>query len=415
MRIFLHTLTSPIHDAKAVDTLTDTFVAQIRCALAIQAPEAELVWQGDDFGNYGNADLSLIFVRTGGTEGIFYHLLQTQAALCCTLKPILLLASGSSNSLAASMEILSFLNQQGRQGEIIHGTPDYMAQRIMMLARVEKACKILVGQRIGVIGKPSDWLIASSIDRDALRKKADITVLDISMEELLAEIARKDFPVEVYNRLRPLSDNVGHLPIEGALHIYGALCRLRDKYALDALTIRCFDLLGTVRNTGCLALALLNSEGVPASCEGDIPALLSMMISRALTGVSGFQANPSRINPLTGELLFAHCTVPLCMLTDYEYDTHFESGIGVAVRGLLPEGDVTLFKTDGALNCYMVTDAALLCNGQENNLCRTQVTLRAPDAIPYFLQQPIGNHHIIVPGHRQALFNLFMRRINQAV
>lgn len=413
MQIAVHTLTSPVHDARAVNTLTDGFIDALRQALTQHIPDAQLLWQGEDFAGYGTvADLSLVFVRTGGTEGIFRTLLQTQPALRNARQPVLLLASGNSNSLAASMEILSFLRQQGRQGEIIHGTAAYMAERIGTLAQVERACRTLQGQRIGVIGQPSDWLIAGGIDKEALLRKAGISTLDITMDELLEEIARKDYPDEVRRRLRPLNASESRLPLEGALHIYGALCRLRDKYALSGLTLRCFDLLGTVRNTGCLALALLNSEGVPAACEGDIPALLSMMASHALTGTSGFQANPSRIDPEKGEILFAHCTVPLSMLTAYGYDTHFESGIGVAIRGTLPAGNVTVFKTDGAFCRYMATEGTLLHNGQEDNLCRTQVTLHVPDAVPCFLRQPVGNHHIIIPGHRKTLFDGFMQRIN---
>ncbi|MCM1034677.1 MAG: hypothetical protein NC038_03840 [Paludibacter sp.] len=412
MQILIHHLTSPIHDASAVDTFTRNFIDSLQTAIHAKIPNAQISIQGDDFSRYNTADLSLIFVRTGGTEGLFRQLLQNNKNLQDTKHPVILLASDSNNSLAASMEILSYLNQHARTGEIIHGTSDYMAERICLLARTENALKQLQRKRIGVIGEPSDWLIASGINIDCLQAAAGISIQNISMKTLLQEIERKEYPYKVWERIRPLNSKEQHLHIEDALYIYGALCRLRKKYALDALTIRCFDLLDTVHNTGCLALALLNSEGTPASCEGDIPALLSMMISAAITGVSGFQANPSRIDPERGNILFAHCTVPLCMLTDYTYDTHFESGIGVALRGKLPEGPVTLFKTDGALERYMTTNAILLHNGQENNLCRTQITVQAPDTIDYFLQCPIGNHHIIIPGHHAELFESFMERIS---
>ena len=52
-------------------------------------------------------------------------------------------------------------------------------------------------------------------------------------------------------------------------------------------------------------------------------------------GISGFQANPSSINPETGEIIFAHCTIPLNMVERYELDTHFESGIGTGIRGYM--------------------------------------------------------------------------------
>ena len=182
----------------------------------------------------------------------------------------------------------------------------------------------------------------------------------------------------------------------GALAIYEALKVLVARYRLDGLTLRCFDLLTALHNTGCLALARLNAEGVTATCEGDIPAMLSMAVARALTGRSSFQVNLSRIEG--DRLLFAHCTVPLDIVRDYCYDTHFESGIGVAIHGELPEGPVTLFKISPDFRRVFRREARLVANPYGDNLCRTQVVVEAPGAAAYFLQEPIGNHHIIIPG-----------------
>ena len=190
----------------------------------------------------------------------------------------------------------------------------------------------------------------------------------------------------------------------GATQIYHALEVLVKRHELGAFTLRCFDLLTTVGNTGCLALASFNADGLPAACEGDVPALLSMMIGQALTGCTGFQANPSRIDVESGQMLFAHCTVPFNMVKDWQYDTHFESGIGVGIHGELQEGPVTVFKVDGKLDRHFAAEGELLYNQYEDNLCRTQVVLQLkPEDARYFLTDSIGNHHIILPGHCKAL------------
>jgi len=133
--------------------------------------------------------------------------------------------------------------------------------------------------------------------------------------------------------------------------------------------------------------------------------MLSMMIVRALTGVSGFQANPARINPQTGEMLFAHCTIPLNMVERYDFDTHFESGIGIAIRGYMKEGPVTIFKVSGDLSHHFIEEGYLVRNQSEPDLCRTQQVIRFnnPSRMSYFLTEPIGNHHIILPGHHREL------------
>ena len=395
--ISIYTLTSPLHDKAVVDASTREFLNGLGL---------EYSFKGDDFSDYGSG-LSLIYVRTGGTEGFFKELLPTLQGL--SRQTFLLLTSGKSNSLAASLEILSYLRQKGIRGEVLHGSPAYIRKRIESLSKVEDARRSLEYTTLGVVGAPSDWLIASDVDRDAVLDRLGISLQYIPMEELLDEYSSlKDEIQESWYSLHPVGEPAEptNLPsnikqaIPGAYRIYKALKALAEDYGLAGLTIRCFDLLTAVHNTGCLALARLNSEGIVAGCEGDIPAMLSMMVGRAVTGVSGFQANPSSIDPETGEMVFSHCTVPLDMVSSFGLDTHFESGIGVGIRGHIPEGPVTVFKVAGDLSRHFVCEGELLRNEAKPDLCRTQVVLRLPaEASRYFLTDPIGNHHIILPGH----------------
>ena len=400
--ISIFTLTSPLHDKAAVDAVTKEFLDSLG---------VEYSFQGDNYEDYGT-DLSLIYVRTGGTEGLFKELLPTLQGL--SRQVILLLTSGKSNSLAASMEILSYLRQEGLRGEILHGSPAYIRSRIEALSKVEAARRFLEYTTLGIVGHPSDWLISSGFDREAIFDRLGINLQYIPMEELLEEYSLlKDEVAESWKEVvgchsehseesTPLSTAVKQA-IPGAYRLYKALKTLVSDYGLSGLTIRCFDLLTAVHNTGCLALARLNSEGYVAGCEGDVPAMISMMIGRAVTGVSGFQANPSSINPDTGEMVFSHCTVPLDMVSGYGLDTHFESGIGVGIRGNIPEGPVTVFKVAGNISRHFVCEGELLRCEAKPDLCRTQAVLRLPPAASeYFLTEPIGNHHIILPGHVAA-------------
>ena len=388
----VYTITSGLHDEQSVARLSDQFLQGV-------FPEGEYEFKGADFSDFGSHELDLIYVRTGGAEGIFKGLLPEM--LSRGIERYYLLTSGKSNSLAASLEILSYLRQQGLKGEVLHGSPEYLQERVHTLETVASARKKLQGMRIGVIGQPSDWLIASHADPMAVMDKLGARLVEIPMEELLREIANA--PSENAPADEPMADNVRR-SYPGATQVYHALEKLVARYELGAFTLRCFDLLTAVGNTGCLALASFNADGIPASCEGDVPALLSMMIAQALTGVTGFQANPSRIDVETGQMLFAHCTVPFNMVTDWQYDTHFESGIGVGIHGNLPEGPVTVFKVDGKLSRHFAAEGELLHNQYEDNLCRTQVVLQLrPEDARYFLTDSIGNHHIILPGHCKAL------------
>ena len=365
----IYTLTSELHDEKAVSAVTREFLESLNIAYDLKDA---------DFADYGRQGLNLIYVRTGGTEDIFKRLLPELQAK--SRRPFYLLTSGKSNSLAASMEILSYLRQNGIQGEIIHGSAEYIGRRIALLAKVEDARRQLDGVRLGIIGKPSDWLISSHADKTAVKQQLGIELKDIAMQELFDAVEAKG-------------------------DIYEALKVIISQHQLQGFTLRCFDLLSTVKDTGCMPLARLNAEGYVAGCEGDVPAMLSMMIVRSLAGVSGFQANPAHINPETGEMLFAHCTIPLNMVERYELDTHFESGIGTGIRGFMKPGPVTIFKVSGDLSRRFIAEGELIENQSKPDLCRTQQLIRLSDKsqTSYFLTNPIGNHHIILPGHLKEL------------
>jgi len=388
--VAIYTLTSELHDEKAVGAVTKEFLGSL---------DIEYVFRGNDYSDYGSYGLSLIYVCTGGTEGIFKKLLPDLQAK--SISPFYLLTSGRSNSLAASMEILSYLRQNNMKGEIIHGSAVYITKRIKLLSQVEDARNTLLGSRLGIIGQPSDWLISSSVDERVVRQRFGVELVNIPMKELLEVISETPEPLsEDYTDIDSIRSS-----LPGANKIYKALKTLVENYQLQGFTLRCFDLLTAIKNTGCLALAKLNAEGIVAGCEGDVPAMISMMIVRSLLGVSGFQANPSRIDPETGELIFAHCTIPLNMVERFEYDTHFESGIGVGIRGFMKEGPVTVFKVSGDKSRHFVAEGYLTQNLSEPNLCRTQQKIQLTDKsqISYFLSNPIGNHHIILPGHFKAL------------
>jgi len=336
----------------------------------------------------------IIYVSSGGSEGLFLQQFSSYD------KPCYLLTSGDSNSLAASMEILAYLRQNGRKGEIMHGDVELIAGRIRTLSRAARAKKQLTGIRIGVVGKPSDWLIASELDRVACKKKLGVEVVDIPMGELLeAYQATPAIENELTTRLRALGYDAKEM--DKALAIYSALKSIVAIHNLGAITVRCFDLLGSVCTTGCLALAILNAEGIYAGCEGDVPSTLSMAILGELSGQPVFMCNPSRIDTRAGHMVLAHCTLPVNMPSEMTLTTHFESGIGVAIAGTIPLGTCTVFKAGADLARHFAKAGKIEKNLREAALCRTQIQV-ALDDMTYFLTDPIQNHHLVCTGDYTA-------------
>lgn len=325
-----------------------------------------------------------VAVLTGGTEASFVELVND--GKIDLQQPIYLLASGQSNSLAASLEILAWIQQHGGAGRVLTSAAQIAVEE-SPLPDTNTAVKkrnlhlfktVNTGElRLGVIGEPSDWLIASLVDDRSIYRKTGIRLVRIPIEEVSS-----------------LGEVDGGL--KGAEQIYDRLKKIVVRYGLGGLTLRCFDLLTTVKNTGCVALSHLNDEGIPAACEGDIPLLLTMLYAKQNYGKIGFQVNPARIGD-DGRMLFAHCTVPLKMTTSHVIDTHFESGIGIGIHGELPLGRYRLLKLSRDLKQVLDEPVELVANQYEPNLCRTQVWLQGtPELARRLLTHPLANHHLLI-------------------
>ena len=349
---------------------------------------------------YAEIDFCLIFVLTGGTEGLFLKDLDIFAT-----KPCYLLTSGESNSLAASMEILSYLKSHGHKGEILHGDANHIAERITNLFRKDRTLAKLQGAKAGTIGGSSDWLIDSDPDEAAYREKLGVGIVHIPMSEFLDEI-RKGGYVENQWTEKLLSLGYDRAEMQKALDVYGAAKRLVVKYGLSAVTVRCFDLLTTVHTTGCLALAILNAEGIYAGCEGDMPSLISMMILGEISQKPIFMCNLNRIDTANREMIFAHCTLPVNMPYTMSLTTHYESGIGVAIAGSITEEDFTIFKISNDLSRHFTAEGRIIENRRDPNLCRTQIKVGL-DHYEYFLTDPIANHHVVCVGKYKAALEDF--------
>ena len=351
-----------------------------------------------------------IMIATGGVENLFKRLWAAidVEMMCAPAYPktVTMIADGRNNSLAAALEILTYLGNNGMEGRIVHGTNDEIISTL-----VETHGRASLQGRIGLFGQPSDWLIASGVDRDFLLQRYGIETFDIDLQRLVEGIktVSQTEAEEVAQAMVIRSKGVvepSNADMLEAAKAYLAIKCICQEERLDAMTIRCFDIVKACGTTSCLALALLNDEGIVAGCEGDMQTLLSMLLAKRLCGEVAFMANPSQLTDQSSML--AHCTIPLTMCDETVVRSHFESGIGVAIQGLLPLTDYTLFKWGGPqLDRYFVVEAQAVATPYSNHFCRTQITLDV-NLKPYLLQHSIGNHHVIIRGRHASRIRRFM-------
>lgn len=354
-------------------------------------------------------DFSVIFVATGGVERlVIQHFEQLP-------RPAILLADGMQNSLAAALEISSWLRSRGMKSEILHGELPEIIKRIIVLHSNFMAQRSLFGMRIGVIGAPSNWLIASNVDYLLSKRRWGVEYVDIPLEHIYEnyEQTTDDEVGEACAALAGKALACREATPEDmikAMRLYRAVKKVVEEENLSAITLSCFRLIEQTGTTGCLALALLNDEGIIAGCEGDLQSIFTMLAVKVLTGKPSFMANPSLINARTNEIVLAHCTVGITQAEKFIIRNHFETESGIGIQGLMPTGDVTIVKCGSeSLDEYYLTTGTLTENTNYINMCRTQVRIKLNSPADYFLKNPLGNHHIMLHGNYEKILDEFLQ------
>ncbi|MFX0088139.1 MAG: fucose isomerase [Candidatus Hodarchaeota archaeon] len=351
-----------------------------------------------------------IFVGTGGTENDIANFVE-QVNLN---QPIILLSYDSNNSLPAAMETRNFLNNQKIDAMIVHGSLTELATTIQEWCYFIDIQEKLKNCQIGIVGNPSDWLIASDIDEHAIERIWGTKIIKIPIEQIL-EYSNTELGENIKAAKEKFIENSINMEVtEEEIHhaslIAGKLIEIAQEYNTDALTVECFTLLTKTNITSCFALSYLNSQGT-AGCEGDIPSVFTMLLLRLLIGKPSFMANVVHVNVERNSINLAHCTIPLQMLEKYSITSHFESKKSVAIRGKFqtPQ-EVTILKIAGKdLTKWWVTEGKILKNLNNPSACRTQIEIVIDNPIDYFLKNSLANHHILILGRHKHKIQEFIK------
>ena len=345
-----------------------------------------------------------ILVATGGTEAaILDHVRRRQAIV--PFEPVVLVAHPLHNSLPAALEAMARVNADGGRGRIVQvdgGESSRVATAVADVAAIHR----LHRTRLGLVGAPSPWLVASVPDAALLRARWGVELVPIDITDTIDGYRSTDpgraraVAVRFAGRAEPSPELVG------AARLHPVLLDAIDRAQVDAVAVRCFDYLEALTTSGCVALAELNDTGLVAGCEGDVASTVAMVLVRALVDQPSWMANPAAIDEEHDRVLLAHCTVAPSLVKEVELHTHFESGLGIGLRGRFAPGWVTLLRLGGpSLDRFWVSEAEIERSGDADDICRTQVTVRL-DGVPAssLLEAPLGNHLLLFHGrHRDRI------------
>ena len=202
--------------------------------------------------------------------------------------------------------------------------------------------------------------------------------------------------------------------IINAARAYVASKKLLADYEADAITLDCLGLIGgrLIDTSPCMAFSRLNDEGVPAGCEADFDAILTMLLLKHLFGKPSFMQDPV---PETVKNIFvgAHCTSPTKLdgygkgSEPFILRSHSESNIGVSPQVLWREGqEVTMTKFQGPGR--MIIGSGTVVGNVDTppaGGCRTSVEIKMDD-VPD-VRDVKGFHQLIMYGNHAKELNDF--------
>ncbi len=348
-----------------------------------------------------HCDLVILIVGSGGTEHIIVD------AVSKLSKPLLLIAFDGYNSLPALVEATSYLSEKNYR--FLHifielAKINKYKEKISSKLRTILAYLSLKGSKIGVIGGISPWLVYSKVSGSELKSLLGTEIIDVSIDRLITyyeNVETDDMLIKKYQALT--SDKRVSESIRASIQLYLAIKKLMDDYNLDAATINCLAIAERLKVTPCLAVALLNSEGKILGCEGDVPALLTVMANYFITGKPSFIGNTSMV--AGNELVLSHCSIPLAMTSSYKLTTHFETGLGVSVSGRLPIGrNVVVSKLDPRKRALLVLDGKIRDSvPRYTRFCRTQLTIQLEGSAEDIIDAGLGNHLVVTLSTHSSL------------
>lgn len=139
-----------------------------------------------------------------------------------------------------------------------------------------------------------------------------------------------------------VKSNMSEDNISKSILFYLTVATMMEKQKCNAFTIECFELCSSLhpwnrKFTPCLTHALLKDMGIPSACEGDINALLSMMVQMYLSNKAIYMGNPD-VDKVNNILKIHHSVASLQMFgieekpTPYEIQSFMQAGYGATLR-----------------------------------------------------------------------------------
>jgi hypothetical protein len=260
-------------------------------------------------------------------------------------------------------------------------------------------------------------------DPEVVRRKLGVEFVSVSGAEFVHEIDAVDAAAaertasEWSRNAKGDAEPAAAEVLDGA-RAYLALERVLRRAGAQAASVGCLEIMyAHGRAPFCLALAALRDAGLPAGCEADAGATLTMLMLEYLTDRPAYMGNLVRADPESNQVSISHGCSPVLIAgrdrpakpyrlvhshsaPPFSRDESGGSGVTSYVDYGDAEQEVTVARLDADLDGLMVARAEI--TDCRDTICdRTTLDVRVRDARE-FVRKAAGNHQVVVYGDYRA-------------
>ena len=270
------------------------------------------------------------------------------------------------------------------------------------------------------------WEITSNLT--LIEHKLDVHFVEIQTETLIKRMQHptpsdretiQRFTQQLITQADPNSQKVSldEAAIADAVKLYVAMKHFMDKYEASAVTIVCRPWVQNVEiTTPCIALMLFQEAGVPAACQGDLNALLTMVLFKRAAGVMSVMGNNFEVE---GQLGIGHCVLSrrFCAsaetLNPYYISDYHKRQPSPTVHAK-PQMDqvVTMARFRQNLERLILISGVLVENRDLPGRCRNTLVIQVKDTNKVIdMMKGVQQHLVVACGdHQQALTDYVQAR-----
>ncbi len=254
-------------------------------------------------------------------------------------------------------------------------------------------------------------------DLDYLKNSFGLNIEAVSFDDFFAkmdEIAKDDKITSKLSEksIQMIEDaqqvNMNEKTLIYDLQFYYTIMQFMKDKGYNAFSVRCFELCASKIPwdkgfVPCSALSILKDQGIAASCEGDLNALLALMVLMYISNQAGYMGNP--VIDKENNLIKLHHDVPGLKMKGleqpdlpYSIVSFTKTGFGATIRydfALDIGQEVTLCRFHPTAKKILLTKGTInSCFDKEKIGCSLGVSVKIENAADFYEKSTDFGHHL---------------------